>query len=72
MLNGIPLEDQTLCDRLPSRLSREASVGQRPAAPVIMDYDVLEARHVRDYVVWLKFRDDFAPEFLHDSVKVTA
>jgi len=81
-----------------------------------MDYDVLEARYVRDYVVWLKFRDgtsgeidlgpelwgevfeplkdvaffrqfkvdlecdtivwpngaDFAPEFLHDNVKVTA
>lgn len=81
-----------------------------------MDYDVLEARYVRDYVVWLKFRDgtfgeidlepelwgevfeplknidlfkqfrvdpecetlvwpngaDFAPEFLHDNVRVTA
>ena len=81
-----------------------------------MDYDVLEARYVRDYIVWLKFRDgtsgeidlrpelwgevfeplkdlaffrqfkvdpecetlvwpngaDFAPEFLHDNVKVTA
>ena len=81
-----------------------------------MDYDVLEARYVRDYVVWLKFRDgtsgeidlgpelwgevfeplkdvdffrqfivhpecetlvwpngaDFAPEFLHDHVRVTA
>jgi hypothetical protein len=22
-----------------------------------MDYDVLEARYVRDYVVWLRFRD---------------
>ena len=22
-----------------------------------MDYDVLEARHVRDYIVWLRFRD---------------
>ena len=81
-----------------------------------MDYDVLEARYIRDYIVWLKFRDgtsgeidlgpelwgevfeplkdvaffrqfrvdpdcetlvwpngaDFAPEFLHDNVKVTA
>lgn len=81
-----------------------------------MDYDVLEARYVRDYIVWLKFRDgtsgeidlrpelwgevfaplqdvaffrqfridpecetlvwpngaDFAPEFLHDNIKVTA
>jgi hypothetical protein len=81
-----------------------------------MDYDVLEARYVRDYIVWLSFRDgtsgeidlgpelwgevfeplkdpavflsfevhpdfctlvwpngaDFAPEFLHDNVKVTA
>jgi hypothetical protein len=79
-----------------------------------MDYDVMEARHVRDYVVWLRFRDgtagevdlgpelwgevfqplrdveyfkrfavdpqfhtlvwpndaDFAPEFLHDAVRV--
>lgn len=81
-----------------------------------MDYDVIEARYVSGYVVWLKFRDgtkgeidlrnelegpvfeplrdvtffakfrvdpefhtlvwpngaDFAPEFLHDSVRVTA
>ena len=79
-----------------------------------MDYDVLEARYVRDYVVWLRFRDgtsgeidlgpelhgevfdplrelavfqaftikfdtlvwpngaDFAPEFLHDNIRVTA
>jgi hypothetical protein len=81
-----------------------------------MNYDVVEARYVRDYVIWLKFRDgtngeidleselwgevfeplkdlaffrqfsvhpeletlvwpngaDFAPEFLHDNVKVTA
>lgn len=81
-----------------------------------MDYIVVEARYVRDYVVWLKFRDgtfgeidlerelwgevfeplkdleyfrsfrldpelgtvswpngaDFAPEFLHDNVRVTA
>ena len=81
-----------------------------------MHYDVLEARYLRDYIVWLKFRDgtsgeidlgpelwgevfeplkdvaffrqfkvdpecetlvwpngaDFAPEFLHDNVKVTA
>ena len=81
-----------------------------------MDYDVLEARHVGGYVVWLRFRDgtageidlesqlhgavfeplrdpsvfrqfavhpefqtlvwpngaDFAPEFLHDNVRVTA
>ncbi|NIM50392.1 MAG: DUF2442 domain-containing protein [Gemmatimonadales bacterium] len=80
-----------------------------------MDYHVLEAKHVRDYVVWLRFRDgtageidlgrelwgpvfeplrdpeyfktftihpefhtlvwpngaDFAPEFLHDAVRVT-
>jgi hypothetical protein len=80
-----------------------------------MDYLVVEARHVRDYVVWLRFRDgtagevdlraelwgevfeplrdpkyfmqfrvdpelatlvwpngaDFAPEFLHDAVRVT-
>jgi hypothetical protein len=80
-----------------------------------MDYDVMEARYVRDYVVWLRFRDgtagevnlgpelwsevfeplrdvqyfrtftvhpqfhtlvwpndaDFAPEFLHDAVRVT-
>jgi hypothetical protein len=80
-----------------------------------MDYDVLEARYVRDYIVWLRFRDgtageidlgpelhgevfeplkdqavfrsfvrhpefctlvwpsgaDFAPEFLHDNVKVS-
>ena len=81
-----------------------------------MNYDVIEARYVRDYVLWLKFRDgtcgeidleselwgevfeplkdlaffrqfsvhpeletlvwpngaDFAPEFLHDNVRVTA
>lgn len=81
-----------------------------------MDYDVVEARHVRGHVVWLRFRDgtsgeidlasalqgsimaplkdlqffkaftihpefhtlvwpngaDFAPEFLHDGVKITA
>lgn len=81
-----------------------------------MDYDVIEARHVANYVVWLRFRDntsgeidlepelhgpmfeplrnkavflqfqihpefrtltwpngaDFAPEFLHDNVTVTA
>ena len=81
-----------------------------------MHYHVLEARHVRDYIVWLRFRDgtsgevdldpelhgsifeplrdvttfqtfhidpefhtlawpngaDFAPEFLHDAIKVTA
>ena len=79
-----------------------------------MDYDVIEARYVRDYIVWLRFRDgtsgaidlgpelhgevfeplrdpatfqsfrirfdtlvwpngaDFAPEFLHDNVRVTA
>jgi hypothetical protein len=81
-----------------------------------MDYHVLEARYVRDHVVWLRFRDgtvgevdlgpelrgpvfeplrdeqafrafrvdaefhtltwpegaDFAPEFLHDAVKVKA
>jgi len=81
-----------------------------------MDYIVVEARYVRDYVLWLKFRDgtageidlerelwgeifeplkdleyfrsfalepelgtvswpngaDFAPEFLHDNVRVTA
>jgi hypothetical protein len=81
-----------------------------------MDYHVLEARYVRAYTVWLRFRDgtsgeidlgsalrgpimeplkdvtffsgfqihpefhtlvwpngaDFAPEFLHDNVQVTA
>lgn len=81
-----------------------------------MDYDVLEARYVGGYTVWLRFRDgtageidlgpelcgevfeplrdiamfrrfyvhpegetlvwangaDFAPEFLHDNVRVTA
>jgi hypothetical protein len=81
-----------------------------------MDYHVIEARHVRDYVLWLRFRDgtageidlgpelqgpifeplrdpatfrtfridpefhtlvwangaDFAPEFLHDAIRVTA
>lgn len=81
-----------------------------------MDYDVLEARYVGGYIVWLRFRDgtageidlerelhgpvfeplrdpvvfsqfaihddfqtlvwpngaDFAPEFLHDNVRVTA
>jgi hypothetical protein len=81
-----------------------------------MDYDVLEARHIGAYVIWLRFRDgtageidlerelhgpvfeplrdpavfkeftvhpafqtlvwpngaDFAPEFLHDNVRVTA
>ena len=81
-----------------------------------MDYDVVEARYVGGYVVWLRFRDgtcgeinlepelhgtvfeplrdpslfrqfeihkefqtlvwpngaDFAPEFLHDNVRVTA
>ena len=80
-----------------------------------MDYNVIEARYVRDYVVWLRFRDgtegevdlrpelwgevfeplldveyfkkftldpeletlvwpngaDFAPEYLHDAVRVT-
>jgi hypothetical protein len=82
----------------------------------MQDYHVLEARHVRGYVVWLRFRDgtvgeidlasalcgpifeplrdpvvfrdfvihpvfhtlvwpngaDFAPEFLHDNIRVTA
>ena len=81
-----------------------------------MDYDVIAARHIREHVVWLKFRDgtsgeidlwpeligpimeplrdvtffskfnihpefqtlvwpngaDFAPEFLHDNVRVVA
>jgi hypothetical protein len=81
-----------------------------------MDYDVIEARYVRDYVIWLRFRDgtagevdlgpelwgevfeplrdlqyfkqftvdpeletlvwpngaDFAPEFLHEAVRVRA
>lgn len=81
-----------------------------------MDYDVIEARHIGGYVIWLRFRDntageidlerelhgsvfeplrdvavfrqfqihaefhtltwpngaDFAPEFLHDNVRVTA
>lgn len=81
-----------------------------------MDYDVVEARHLRGHVVWLRFRDgtcgeidlapvlqgpimmplkdvqffraftihpefhtlvwpngaDFAPEFLHDNVQVSA
>ena len=36
-----------------------------------MQYDVLEARYVRDYIVWPNGAD-FAPEFLHDNVKVTA
>jgi len=27
-----------------------------------MDYDVLEARYVRDYVVWLRFRDGTSGE----------
>lgn len=80
-----------------------------------MDYHVMEAKYVRDFVVWLRFRDgtagevdlgpelwgevfeplrdveyfkkltvhpefqtlvwpngaDFAPEFLHDAVRVT-
>lgn len=27
-----------------------------------MDYDVMEARYVRDYVVWLRFRDGTAGE----------
>ena len=83
---------------------------------VPMHYDVVEARHVGGYVIWLRFRDgtageinlerklygpvfeplkdpvvfgkfaiheefhtlvwpngaDFAPEFLHDNVRVTA
>ena len=81
-----------------------------------MHYDIVEARHVRDHTVWLRFRDgmsgeidlgpelggpimaplrdvaffktfsihpefhtlvwsngaDFAPEFLHDNVRVVA
>jgi len=81
-----------------------------------MNYDIVEARHVREHTVWLKFRDgtsgeidlgpelvgpvmaplrdveffktfaihpefrtlvwsngaDFAPEFLHDNVRVVA
>ncbi|MEO7189531.1 MAG: DUF2442 domain-containing protein [Vicinamibacterales bacterium] len=27
-----------------------------------MDYHVLEARHVRDYVIWLRFRDGTSGE----------
>ena len=27
-----------------------------------MHYDILEARYVRDYVVWLRFRDGTARE----------
>ncbi len=27
-----------------------------------MDYDVLEARYLRDYVVWLRFRDGTSGE----------
>jgi len=82
----------------------------------MMNYDVVEARHVGGFVIWLRFRDDtageidltselygpmfeplrdpavfsqfqihpefhtltwpndadFAPEFLHDNVRVTA
>lgn len=82
----------------------------------MMDYDIVEARYVGGYVIWLRFRDgtageinlerelygevfeplrdpaafrqfqiheefhtlvwpngaDFAPEFLHDNVRVTA
>ena len=82
----------------------------------MMNYDVVEARHIGGYVIWLRFRDgtageidlaaelhgpvfdplrdpavftqyqihpefhtlvwpngaDFAPEFLHDNVRVTA
>ena len=82
----------------------------------MMPYDVVEARHVGGFVIWLKFRDstageidlaselhgtmfeplrdlnvfsqfqihpefhtltwpkgaDFAPEFLHDNIRVTA
>jgi len=33
-----------------------------------MDYDVLEARYVRDYVVWLRFRDGTAGEIDLESV----
>lgn len=28
----------------------------------MFDYDVVEARHVRDHVVWLRFRDGSAGE----------
>jgi hypothetical protein len=108
----------------PRRTARElaactletAAAEDRAFGVTAMDYHIIEARHVRDYVVWLKFRDgtageidlgpelrgpvfeplrtqetfrsfridpefhtlvwpngaDFAPEFLHDSVKVTA
>ena len=27
-----------------------------------MDYDVMEARYVRDYVLWLRFRDGISAE----------
>jgi len=42
-----------------------------------MDYDVLEAEYRGGFTVWLRFQDgtngaDFAPEFLHDKVRVTA
>ena len=34
-----------------------------------MDYDVVEARFVRDFVVWLRFRDGTAGEVdLHDEL----
>jgi hypothetical protein len=38
-----------------------------------MDYDVIEARHLGGYVIWLRFRDDTAGEIdlereLHGAV----
>ncbi len=35
-----------------------------------MDYDVIEARYVRDYVVWLRCRDGVAGEVDLQSVLV--
>ena len=36
----------------------------------LVDYDILEARYVRDFIVWLRFRDGLSGEVdLRDSLR---
>src|SRR5438477_5517837 len=110
---GYPAQGR-IARELGSRAEERVSEPDR-ASGVTVDYDVVEARHIGGFVIWLRFRDgtageidleqelygpvfeplrdaavfkqfrvheefrtlvwpngaDFAPEFLHDNVRVT-